>query len=101
MYEAAGLLKRRDDGGHYDTFRNRLARQAALSRAYRSGHGYSLAQFDLAPDTLDAGLAEIYLRLRGRALPLPPASPESPVGQTPADGGTLGATLATEPALPC
>lgn len=79
-----------------DRFRNRLSLEAELSRTYRSRHGYGLAQFDLAPDTLDAGLAEIYLRLRGRALP-----PESHAGQTPADGGTLGATLATEPALPC
>jgi omega-hydroxy-beta-dihydromenaquinone-9 sulfotransferase len=81
-----------------DAFRSHLAREAELSRAYRSGHGYSLAQFDLAPDTLDARLAEIYLRLRGRALPPPPVSQ---AGQTPAGGGTLGAAIATEPALPC
>jgi hypothetical protein len=75
-----------------------LAREAKRSRGYRSGHSYSLEQFALAPGTLDPGLKRIYDRLAARsvstALPIPS-------GDAPGRDGPSGATISTEPALPC
>jgi hypothetical protein len=75
-----------------------LAREAELSRGYRSGHSYSLEQFALAPGTLDPSLERVYGRLSGRSVS--PALP-TPSGEAPRRDGPSGAIISTEPALPC
>jgi omega-hydroxy-beta-dihydromenaquinone-9 sulfotransferase len=81
-----------------EPFSESLARATERSRAYRSGHGYILEQFNLEPGALDPGLGQIYTRLAGRSLPAMPSAPPGPAAVC---GGPTGATIATEPALPC
>lgn len=81
-----------------EPFRGCLAAETERSRRYRSGHNYSQEQFGLTADRLDPNLAPLYARLAGRSLS---PSPPDPSGLDPHPDGAQGATIATEPALPC
>jgi hypothetical protein len=52
-------------------FREYLALEAQQSRGYRSGHRYSLDQFQLSPEILGPALMQVYGRLAKRALAPP------------------------------
>jgi hypothetical protein len=53
-------------------FRACLTEEAALSRGYRSGHRYTLAQYRIGPESLGRGLMQVYGRLAKRAMDLEP-----------------------------
>jgi hypothetical protein len=53
--------------GLEEGFGEYLALEAQQSRGYRSGHRYSLDQFQLSPETLGPALMEVYGRLAKRA----------------------------------
>jgi hypothetical protein len=51
-----------------EPFGTYLAGETEQSRSYRSGHRYSLDQFELPSDSLGPGLMQVYDRLAARAL---------------------------------
>jgi hypothetical protein len=62
-----------------------LALEARQSRGYRSGHRYSLDQFQLSPETLSPALMEVYDRLAKRA----PAPSQRAAAGTSTDPGAI------------